>query len=108
ETMDIPAGTYTITLAPKGRRHQREAETPNEAGFVLARALAHESPPTIDILATIAYLWDAGYRDQKLRRKLLDLKGTLATQFGQAFELAQRHTLTAPMGADSLSTMPRA
>lgn len=108
ETVDLSAGTYDITLEPKGRRHQREAGAPNEAGFVLARALAHESPPTLDVLTTIAYLWDAGYRDQKLRRKLRDLKGNLAAQFGQAFELAQRHTLTAPMGANPLNTVLRA
>jgi hypothetical protein len=97
EKVNAKAGKYDIALDAKGRNHEKEAEAPNEVGFELVRKLANESPTTLEVLTTIVYLWDAGYRDQKLHEKLHDVKGHLAAQFGHSFELAQRHALTAPV-----------
>ena len=42
-----------------------------------------------EVVTTIVYLWDSGYRDQKLREKLRDLKGHLSSQFSRAFSLGK-------------------
>jgi hypothetical protein len=45
------------------------------------------------VLSTIAYLWDAGYREPRLQEKLQQLKGHLAPNFAHACDLATRHEL---------------
>jgi len=94
ETVDPKAGKYDIALGAKGKHHEQEADSPNPAGLTLVRALAGESAAVLEVLTTIVYLWDAGYREPKLGAKLLELKGHLESLVPRAFELAQRHALT--------------
>ncbi len=89
-----PAGDkYEISLGSKGREHHSVIPDLEQAGLQLVGNLARESASVLEVVTTIAYLWDSGYREPKLREKLTDLKGHLSFHFEHAFDLVNRYGL---------------
>jgi uncharacterized protein YwgA len=88
-----PGGHYEITTGPAAAANQCNTGNFDTQGLALVRQLAGESPSALEVLTTIAYLWDAGYREPRLREKLQQLKGHLAPYFAHAYDLATRHEL---------------
>jgi uncharacterized protein YwgA len=87
-------GWYRISTGPAAAASRDNTGAFNPAGLNLVSQLAGESPATLEVLSTIAYLWDAGYREPRLRAKLLQLKGHLEPCFSDAYSLAGRLELT--------------
>lgn len=52
-----------------------------------------ESASVLEVVTTVVYLWDKGYREPKLLEKLTDLKGHLSFNFEHAFELVHLYKL---------------
>lgn len=48
-------------------------------------------PRELEVLSTIVYLFDNGYRNGKLRTKLIELKPKLKRHFDKGFQLAQKY-----------------
>jgi len=63
----------------------------SEPGFAKVRELAKQPPAMLEVLTTILYLWNTGYRGDRLAEKLRELKGHLGSYFPTAFKLANEH-----------------
>ena len=89
---EVPSGggSYEISLNrdPLPTEFQSAAD---EAGYRTVQELAGEASTTLEVLSTVVYLWDLGFRGGNLRESLLGVKGHLEFRFGDAFELADKH-----------------
>jgi uncharacterized protein YwgA len=94
ETVEPGASQYEISLGQEKPDEQSLHAVTDQAGFNLVKNLARESASVLEVLTTIVYLWDAGYRDDRLPTKLHDLKGHLSSYFSHASTLAQNYGLT--------------
>lgn len=62
-----------------------------EAGFEVVKRLAGQTPAMLEVVSTVVYLWDAGYRSADLEKKLVELKGHLSSMFSPAKDLAKTY-----------------
>lgn len=84
-------GGYVVVLGSE-ELEQGDATPPSdERGFSIVRHLAGEPPGVLEVLTTIVYLWDSGYRHEGLAKKLQELKGHLSFHFERAVELAKQY-----------------
>ena len=87
----LPRGAYEIRLPQGSQVDQFNSPSTGEDGFCMARALAGESSPTLEVLSTIVYLWDLGFRGERLETLLRGVKGHLESLFARSFDLASQH-----------------
>ncbi|MCL4552966.1 MAG: hypothetical protein M1305_05375 [Candidatus Marsarchaeota archaeon] len=85
---DVPGEGYVITQGDGELRPDTTELQGDPHGFSLVRQLASQPPIVLEVLTTILYLYDAGYRGEQIRKKLHELKGHLSGSFGKAYELA--------------------
>jgi uncharacterized protein YwgA len=97
--VDGPGGRYEISMGTAAQDEYGVTEDYSRDGLALVHDLANETPAILEVLTTIAYLWDAGYREPGLEEKLRQLKGHLAPNFPRAYKLARQHYLIQEVGA---------
>lgn len=90
QEVPVGGGSYEIFLHrdPLPTEFQSAAD---EAGYRTVQELAGQAPTTLEVLSTVVYLWDLGFRGGDLKESLLGVKGHLQFRFGDAFALADKH-----------------